>query len=431
MNAASDEMRRLLTGTSVTHPLDTTGGLWQRYHVPRSATKVFLGSVVAAAGVAGLGAGQDVLGHGGEGAPVMVISSPAAGEIVDAVNGVAALRWMDIDPDDNANIAWNYAPDVSALENMLSIVTGLKEDCDPSDAGSVFTGLWDGGPGGGEPPTCMPASQCSEEQDCYAWDVGEVPEGNYFVVGVIDDHWPDGGGGNVRFALSAGIVRVSLPDANVPPAIVLTEPNGVADLVDTCFRARWNDDDPDDDARISLFLKRRFGEGEEMPVVSNLSEDDMADGYDVDMTAVENLVSYEIVAEIDDGHHPPWRVASPGSVTRYSDRPLDGGCLPRVVDGGTGDASGVDGGVGDASGVDAAAGDAAGGDNTDAATVTVDSGPLSDSGHADDSGVPTVTDGGVTPAPQRCGCVSASSSWSSFNALLALWVCVRRKRRRA
>ncbi|MEW5854811.1 MAG: hypothetical protein AB2A00_38905, partial [Myxococcota bacterium] len=287
---------------------------------------------VALALVLGTLGGAGAWAHGGAGVPFLNIDRPGPAQIMDA-EGVAELRWIDADPDDDANIAFSFSSDPDVPAQAQALVAGLPEDCDPSDAGPVYTGAADAG-GDLTELYCRSyadAGACNPDNDCYAWDVSAVAEGNYFILGVVDDHYPDGGGGNVRFARSRGVVRVRKPGQNVPPAMLVTEPDGVGDLVDTCFRARWVDDDPDDDAIIDLYLKKSFSQQEPVLVAQGLSEDDVENGFDVDISAGEDLADYEVIAEIRDSTHAPWRTRSLGRVTVYRAGAQDGGCVGTPV----------------------------------------------------------------------------------------------------
>jgi hypothetical protein len=114
-----------------------------------------------------------------------------------------------------------------------------------------------------------------------------------------------------------GRTRVSV-GGNVPPEIQVTSPNGGADTADTFFVIRWTDDDPDDNAHISLYndLDSDPDNGKVL-IVSNLAEDPEGDGdsYLWDTSTLVEGRSFYIHAEIDDGTNDMWSSTSSGTVT--------------------------------------------------------------------------------------------------------------------
>jgi len=135
-----------------------------------------------------------------------------------------------------------------------------------------------------------------------------VASGNYDVRGVLDDHWPDGGGGNISISKARGVIPLNRPGENVAPALLFTQPDGLADQVDSYFRLRWVDSDRDDNATIRLSLRRAFRPND-APILpaEAIQADDGENAFDVDMSGAVDLEDYEVVAEIDDGRHPVWR----------------------------------------------------------------------------------------------------------------------------
>jgi hypothetical protein len=355
-----------------------------------------------------VGAGW-VLAHGGVGSPVLGPLQPGTGEIRDAVNGQVNLQWEDFDPDENASLRLMYTQDLSNPEATVDIVAGLPEDCDPSDGGPLFTGVLDGGPDASTPDQgtldqmfCRnTVGGCTHESDCYAWDVTAMPPGNYFILGALDDIDYDSGVGAVSFRVSRGLVRIATPDANVHPALLIQEPDGVGDLVNTCYRVRWSDSDPDDDARVSMWIEPAFGGGARILVSDNISEDDLANGYDVDMSGAELSRDYAIIMEIDDGHNPPWLVRSDGFITRYVRRvdggvvSQDGGCVGTAPAFPDGSAWPRDGGL-----VGPDGGSSSG--SQDASTPSLDAGRMDASGASSTGGATSSSSGGSSGAGPNC-----------------------------
>ncbi|UCC93312.1 MAG: S8 family serine peptidase, partial [Thermoplasmata archaeon] len=114
-----------------------------------------------------------------------------------------------------------------------------------------------------------------------------------------------------------GRTRVSV-GGNVQPEIELTSPNGGPDLADTFFVIRWTDDDPDDNARISLYndLDSDPDNGKVL-IASNIQEDPEGDGdsYLWDTSTLVEGRTFYVHAEIDDGTNDPFMSTSTGTVT--------------------------------------------------------------------------------------------------------------------
>ena len=87
--------------------------------------------------------------------PAALITNPVSPG--DSADEVYMVRWLDSDPDDNANIDLYYDTDTDPANGRNVITTGLHEDDDG------FSG------------------------DSYPWDTTNVPEGDYYVCLQIDD----------------------------------------------------------------------------------------------------------------------------------------------------------------------------------------------------------------------------------------------------
>ncbi len=306
--------------------------------------------------LAGLGAWA----HGLGGPPTVVTIWPARGTIED-VTGTAALRWADSDPDDNALVSLWTSPELFNSATRITVGTQLSEDCDPADGGPIFTGPNDAGEDvlALTAQHCETGTGCTPGNDCLTWDVTAVPTGVYFVTSEINDHWPDGGGGTVGTHTALGVVRVTQPGDNVPPALVFLEPDGLGDIVDTCFHARWVASDPDGLALLDLFLEDLDG-GVRVPLQQDVVLSNGTGGLDLTLDTVVDRSNWLVVGVLDDGQHPPWMVRSRGPVTRFQAIAMDGGCTPAPLDAGTvPDAAEVDAAIVDAAVPDAAMPDAA------------------------------------------------------------------------
>jgi len=114
-----------------------------------------------------------------------------------------------------------------------------------------------------------------------------------------------------------GRTRVSV-GGNVMPEIEVTSPNGGADTSDTFFVIRWTDDDPDDNARITLYNDVDTDpDNGKVLIVSNLQEDPEGDGdsYLWDTTTLVEGRAFYILAVIDDGANEGVSAYSSGTVT--------------------------------------------------------------------------------------------------------------------
>jgi serine protease AprX len=114
-----------------------------------------------------------------------------------------------------------------------------------------------------------------------------------------------------------GRIRISV-GGNVQPEIEVTSPNGGADTADTFYVIRWTDDDPDNNARISLYNDQdEDPDNGKVLIASNIPEDPEGDG-DSHVWDTSTLVegrSFYIHAEIDDGANEPFISTSSGTVT--------------------------------------------------------------------------------------------------------------------
>lgn len=114
-----------------------------------------------------------------------------------------------------------------------------------------------------------------------------------------------------------GRTRVSV-GGNVKPVILVTAPDGGTDTADTFYIVRWEDDDPDDNARISLYndVDTNRDNGHVL-IASNIAEDSEGDGdsYLWDTSTLVHGSSYYILAVIDDGVNEQAHDYSSGTVT--------------------------------------------------------------------------------------------------------------------
>ena len=98
--------------------------------------------------------------------------------------------------------------------------------------------------------------------------------------------------------------RRRLPYSSTHAArISIIQPDGIDDTADTGFTIQWIDDDPDDDAAVSLYYDTDNSGADGTLIVSGLSEDADEPGEDQyvwDTSAIAEG-SYYVYAVIDDG----------------------------------------------------------------------------------------------------------------------------------
>ncbi|MEP7166604.1 MAG: FG-GAP-like repeat-containing protein [Candidatus Woesebacteria bacterium] len=106
------------------------------------------------------------------------------------------------------------------------------------------------------------------------------------------------------------------PVTNTAPTITLTNPPSGGASTSDSYMITWNDSDPDDNARISLYLDTDNTGTDGVLITENLNEDDNATGgqYQFDASTIESG-SYYIYALIEDPSHPPAVSYSSGQLT--------------------------------------------------------------------------------------------------------------------
>ena len=102
--------------------------------------------------------------------------------------------------------------------------------------------------------------------------------------------------------------------SNTPPTLNLTEPDGLDDTADTSYTITWTDEDPEEDALISLYYDTDNTGTDGTLITDNISEDDETDSYTWDTTGV-GKGAYYIYAVIDDGVNEAVVSYSSGAVT--------------------------------------------------------------------------------------------------------------------
>jgi hypothetical protein len=114
-----------------------------------------------------------------------------------------------------------------------------------------------------------------------------------------------------------GRIRTSV-GGNVPPEIELLNPDGGSDTADAFYVIRWTDDDPSDNARISLYNDEDTDPfNGRVLIADRIPEDPDGDGdtYVWDTSTLVEGREYYIQAVIDDGANEEVSVYSTGTVT--------------------------------------------------------------------------------------------------------------------
>jgi len=91
-------------------------------------------------------------------------------------------------------------------------------------------------------------------------------------------------------------------EGNAPPSLTFLEPNGINDVTDQSFTIRWVDEDPEENALISLYYDNdgNIDNGQTPLSASSIYENDPLDQYVWNTTNIPNG-QYYIRAYISDG----------------------------------------------------------------------------------------------------------------------------------
>jgi len=146
--------------------------------------------------------------------------------------GSFSITWTDADPDNDADILLYYDTDNTGLDGTQINETAISED---------------------------------DLTDSHVWDTLDVPEGEYFLYATISD------GESVFSVYSPYPIEVNIP--NAPPALSLLEPDGAGDVSFGAYTITWTDDDPDDNALISLYYDTDNSGGDGVLIAENILED--------------------------------------------------------------------------------------------------------------------------------------------------------------
>jgi len=130
-------------------------------------------------------------------------------------------------------------------------------------------------------------------------DIHYTPNSGYVGPDSFEVQVADGIGGVDTLS-----VHVSILSQNDPPVIQWVQPNGSNDHAYLDYTLQWVDEDPDDDATISLYYDTNDSGQDGTLIVSNLREDDPIDQYLWDVRLLPEG-SYYLYAVITDGVNDP------------------------------------------------------------------------------------------------------------------------------
>lgn len=154
----------------------------------------------------------------------------------------------------------------------------------------------------------------------------ELPPGIYQVIGELED------GATITSSTAPGTIEV-LPDPiNEAPTLELIEPAQAIEIDQGgVLTVRWIDSDPDDNARISLWLDPDLTATEfnsnEIPLALSLGEDVDGGGDQITLGIVADPGEYRVAGRITDGlsEATAW---APGVVTIVTGPPVKPDILP-------------------------------------------------------------------------------------------------------
>jgi hypothetical protein len=109
---------------------------------------------------------------------------------------------------------------------------------------------------------------------------------------------------------------ITVINPNVKPVIEIIEPDGIQDDCDQFYVIKWTDNDPDDNAIISLYYndKKEFTNGLPIEGAGNIMEDNETDYFLWIISEIEDG-DYYIYAFISDNKHPIGKAMSKGPIT--------------------------------------------------------------------------------------------------------------------
>jgi hypothetical protein len=158
---------------------------------------------------------------------IQIIEPDGEGDFADSE---FSIMWLDSDSDNDAAITLFYNEDNTDF-NGTPIVSGLSEDANGNSG-------------------------------VYRWNTTNVPEGEYYILGIIEDGTNEAVMRYSDFFVIVDHTSPQIPEPpveppppkqNNPPLIQIVEPDGESDSADSQYMITWIDSDSDDNAAISLY----------------------------------------------------------------------------------------------------------------------------------------------------------------------------------
>ena len=204
-------------------------------------------------------------------APSLVILQPTENQEY-LQSDKLAVSWEDADPDDNATIKFSLEPSGGGTGATYSMVPLFAEDPDGPNA------------------------------DTAKFNLNDVLPGTYDIFATIDD------GNLIGTDRVVAVVTVVGDPANSPPTITLLAPTEDEKVeIGAYLSVRWDDEDEDDNARISFVLDpdvdAELLDGNEILLGSGFAEDDdgAADKATFGISEDIEVGFYRLVGVITDG----------------------------------------------------------------------------------------------------------------------------------
>ncbi len=218
--------------------------------------------------------------------PTITLLTPPAGND-EALNNQYFINWTDYDPDTDAMISLYYDDDKKNYDGVL-IAKDISEDS-------------------------------SNDYYHWTWNASSMVKGNYYVYAIIND------GSDTMRKYSTGYVFID-PKLRQPPSIGLTYPKYKDELAWKSYEIKWNDEDGDDNAKITLWYNTLPLGDDWLQIDTNgddiIDTDDFiyedpdgdSDSYTWDISGFPEGNKYIVRAEIDDGYHPVFPDDCPGNI---------------------------------------------------------------------------------------------------------------------
>lgn len=218
--------------------------------------------------------------------PALTLLTPPASN-AEALNNQYYINWTDYDPDSAALISLYYDDNTKGYDGVL-IAEDISEDS------SIDYYHW-------------------------TWNASTIDKGNYYVYAIIDD------GTDTMRLYSKGYLFID-PKTPDRPDIHLTYPKYKDELAWKSYEIRWNDDDGDDNAKITLWYDTLPSSNVWLQIDINgdgdVDSDDFiyedpdgdSDIFTWDISNFPEGNKYMVRAEIDDGYHDIYIDDSPGNI---------------------------------------------------------------------------------------------------------------------